>query len=57
MIKIPEPIAVVVLSCNKSYCPVDQVKFLDIESDMTGRDIMSFTCPICGETHQSLILG
>lgn len=48
---------VVVLSCNKQYFDADKVEFLDIEEDMSGRDVMTFKCPTCGETHKSLILG
>jgi hypothetical protein len=51
------PKAHVILSCNRAYHDADDVEFLDISEDIQGRDIMTFTCPVCGETHSSFVLG
>ena len=54
---IPEHKASVVLVCNGMYWDVDAVQFEDISEDPTGRDLMTFTCPECGQIHKSYILG
>ena len=48
----------VMLPCN-SYERVDErtVTTLNIEEDISGRDVLTFTCPRCAETHRSLRLG
>jgi hypothetical protein len=48
---------IVILQCDSTYFPADKVEFLDIHEDISGRDVMTFECPTCGEQHQSLILG
>lgn len=50
------PPAKVLLMCNKQYHDADKVEFLDISEDISGRDVMTFTCPTCGVSHDSLIL-
>ena len=45
------------LVCNGMYWDVDAVQFEDISEDPTGRDLMTFTCPECGQIHKSYILG
>lgn len=52
-----QPQVVVILTCNKERVPVEFVEFLDVNEDVSGRDIMTFVCPVCGSNHQSLILG
>jgi hypothetical protein len=46
------------------YCEVKQewfderkVKFLNIEEDFSGRDVLTFECPKCGKVHKSLRVG
>lgn len=43
--------------CDKCRQEFDseKVKFLNIESDIMGRDVMTFECPICKEQRQSFI--
>jgi len=48
---------VVILTCSKERVPESTVEFENIEEDMTGRDILTFKCPQCGESHRSLRLG
>ncbi len=47
----------VVLPCTGERVPEDQVTFEDIEENFEGRDVLTFTCPRCGDTHKSLRLG
>ena len=47
--------AVVRLICSGDFESVDNVHFLNIEEDIQGRDVMTFKCPMCDETHRSLI--
>lgn len=55
--------AQVLLKCEKSgmtkyeWLDVEDVKFLNIEEDVQGRDVMTFECPICGESHKSLVFN
>ena len=51
------PEAVVVLSCNKQYCDIEAVKFVDIESNELEHNVITFECPDCYQQHKSLILG
>ena len=34
-----------------------EVDFLDVCSDIAGRDLVTFYCPECKETHQSLVIA
>jgi DNA-directed RNA polymerase subunit M/transcription elongation factor TFIIS len=52
----PRP-CLVTLSCNKDRVSEDAVKFINIEEDMQGRDVLTFECPICKQEHCSLRLG
>ena len=47
----------VVLECNKERVPETDVEFEDIQEGPFGEDILTFTCPVCKETHKSLRLG
>ena len=47
--------SVVILECNQDRVSTEEVGFLNIEEDFYGRDLMTFTCPECGERHQSNI--
>lgn len=55
--------AQVLLKCEKSamteyeWVDVEDVKFLNIEEDVQGRDVMTFECPKCGESHKSLVFA
>lgn len=55
--------AQILLKCEKSgmtkyeWLDVEDVKFLNIEEDVQGRDVMTFECPICGESHKSLVFN
>lgn len=46
----------VMTSCDKEWTDVKKVKFLDIEEDDTGRDVVTYICPKCGETHKSIVV-
>jgi hypothetical protein len=37
--------------------PVDDVEFLDVQENIFGEDTLHFTCPRCGKTHESVVLG
>jgi hypothetical protein len=47
----------VILSCSGDRISEDSVEFENIEEDIYGRDVLTFKCPACGKTHQSLRLG
>lgn len=32
---------------------VEDVKFLNVEEDIFGCDVLTFVCPLCGKTHKS----
>lgn len=51
------PACTVILPCSKDRVSEEDVEFLDIEEDAEGRDVLTFTCPQCGETHKSLRFG
>jgi hypothetical protein len=51
------PSVKVVLTCTREYCDEQDVEFLDIAEDISGRDILTFRCPRCHETHTSFRLG
>lgn len=44
----------VILTCTKEFISEDEVKFINIEEDMQGRDTLTFECPKCKEEHKSL---
>lgn len=35
----------------------DKTKFVNIEEDMQGADVLTFVCPKCGETKKSRVYG
>jgi len=47
----------VTLTCNHDLIPESKVKFVNIEEDMQGRDLLTFICPECGEQHTAYRLG
>lgn len=49
-----QPTIQVFLDCTKEWVSENTVKFEDIREDISGRDIITFTCPECGATHESL---
>ena len=51
------PPIVVTLTCSKERVDESTVRIDNVEEDMTGRDVVSFDCPKCGERHRSLRLG
>ena len=52
-----EPPVVVVLSCNGDKVDENDVKTLNIEEDIQGRDLLTYVCPECGKEHKSYRLG
>ena len=52
----PSPIKVA-LSCSKDWISESRVKITDCSEDPFGRDVVTFTCPECGEVHNSLRVG
>lgn len=47
----------VMTSCTEQWIDETIVEFLNIEEDIQGRDILTFKCPLCHETHRSLRVG
>ena len=47
---------VVCSKCSEEH-DTSEVKFLNIEEDMEGRDIMYFTCPVTNLDTKSLVYG
>ena len=45
--------AQVSLTCNGDLVSEDDVEFVDIREDIMGYDVLTFTCPECGEVHES----
>jgi hypothetical protein len=45
------------LSCNGDLVKEDKVESVDIREDFQGRDVLTFKCPECGKTHESLRFG
>jgi len=52
-----KPKIVVILTCTGEKIPETDVEFLNIEEDIQGRDVLTFTCPKCKKTHKSYRLG
>ncbi len=50
------PVQVRCGSCDTSF-DEDKVEFLNIEEDMQGRDVLTFTCPSCNKTKKSWRFG
>ena len=44
----------VMLTCTKDWKLEEEVESINIEEDFLGRDVLTFVCPECGKTHQSL---
>lgn len=42
--------------CNEEHVTED-VEFLNIEEDFEGRDVMTYTCPVVGESAKSFVWG
>jgi hypothetical protein len=50
----PPPVPItVLLACNGERVPEGAVGFLDIHEDIQGHDVLTFTCPACGRSHES----
>lgn len=48
----------VMLECREfERIPEKEVKFENIEEDIQGRDVLTFTCPFCKKIHKSLRVG
>ena len=45
---------VICTECSEEH-DTSEVKFLNIEEDMEGRDIMYFTCPVTNTETKSLV--
>jgi len=48
------PMTVYCPTCKEEY-QTDFVKFLDIEEDGAGRDLMSFQCHVCNGSYKSYV--
>lgn len=53
----PERNIDVYAECNGEFIPEEKTKFVDIEEDISGSDVITFICPICQEQHKSLRFG
>jgi hypothetical protein len=51
---IPINFTVYCAGCEERV-PVVKVKFLNVEEDIQGRDIMTFKCSFCGEDHKGMV--
>ena len=47
----------VLLSCTGEKYLESKVEFIDIEEDIMGRDMLTFTCPVCSQKHTSMRFG
>jgi len=47
----------VYLTCTGDWVDEKTVKVENIEEDMQGQDVLTFTCPECGKSHKSLRRG
>ena len=47
----------VLLPCTQEKMLESKVTFEGIEEDILGRDMLTFTCPKCGQKHQSMRFG
>jgi len=45
------------LPCNWDLVAESNVEILNIEEDIQGRDVLTFTCPACGQAHKSWRIG
>ena len=55
-IPVERPIYVM-LACTQDKIDERMVKFIDIQEDIQGRDVLTFQCPKCNRTHTSLRFG
>jgi Zn finger protein HypA/HybF involved in hydrogenase expression len=57
IIRYPKrPIYVRCSKCKQDF-DESKVKFLNIEENMQGQDVMTFKCPVCGSKEKSLRRG
>lgn len=48
----------VIPDCNHTQrVDTEAVKFVDVEEDPQGRDLLTYVCPICGAEHKGLVYG
>jgi hypothetical protein len=47
----------VILTCSNAWVPEASVTVENIEEDIQGRDVLTFRCPQCGESHRSFRIG
>lgn len=52
-----QPEVYVILSCTGDKISEQDVEFENIEEDMQGRDVLTYKCPECGQSHKSIRLG
>jgi len=50
-----KPTYFVMQDCTGEQVNVDKTTFVDVEEDIYGRDVMTYTCPECGEDHKALV--
>ncbi len=53
----PERAIMVVTPCDGDMANEAEVQFVNIEEDISGRDVLTFICPKCGSEHRSYRLG
>jgi hypothetical protein len=51
------PAILVRLECTGDMVDETTVKFENIEEDISGRDVLTFECPICKQSHKSMRFG
>lgn len=49
----PEIRIYVTATCTGERIPEEEVEMENIEEDISGRDLVTFRCPACGEFHKS----
>jgi hypothetical protein len=47
----------VMTPCRNEWVSEELVEFIDISEDIQGRDLLTYKCPFCAETHTSLRCG
>lgn len=43
----------VMVPCIQDWIEESKVECIDVYEDASGRDMLIFKCPLCGETHKS----
>lgn len=48
-----EPTVRVMLPCTEQWADESEVEFMGVQSDVSGRDLLTYRCPSCDEVHES----